>query len=102
MLHVIGIIGLLHAAWSATEHRHHLKLQSETFESLPNDILLEAFVFFAIAVLGVVQSKMAELEPINAVHNLNLKTGDNVFQAPSFYSFKHRGRVLFPTITRKN
>eukprot|EP00037_Helgoeca_nana_P032605 m.414653 g.414653 ORF g.414653 m.414653 type:complete len:106 (+) comp29386_c0_seq1:81-398(+) len=98
MLLTVGVIGLLHAAWSATEHRHHLKMRSETFDSLPADILMEALVFFLIAVVAVVRKKTAELEPINAVYNLNLKTADNVFQAPSFYTYAHRGRGLFATI----
>ena len=77
-------------------------MRGEVFDTLPNDILLEALVAFAVALVAVVQMKTGELQPINAVYNLNLKTGDNVFQAPSFYTYAHRGRSLFSTIHKSS
>eukprot|EP00041_Stephanoeca_diplocostata_P023717 m.588405 g.588405 ORF g.588405 m.588405 type:complete len:117 (+) comp22364_c0_seq5:269-619(+) len=91
----LGVLGLMHSAYSVTEYRHNIKLQSEEFSGLPTDILLECFVSFVMALYAVVAIKVSELLPIDAVFNLNQKTPDEVFVTPSFHTFRHRGRFLF-------
>ncbi|KAA0185095.1 hypothetical protein FBUS_00824 [Fasciolopsis buskii] len=51
---VIGLLGLLHAAYSATQHRSYLRLTEQESDSLPIDIVFQTIVSFGIACIGLI------------------------------------------------
>ena len=94
LLLVIGLLGLCHAAYSATQHRKYLRLTEQEFSSLPKDILLQTLACLlvcAISILGIV----GKFKQIKIASEWENKNWDNVANRVSFYSFNHRGKYLF-------
>ena len=53
LLLVIGLIGLCHAAYSATQHRKYLRLTEQEFSSLPRDIMIQTVVSLFICAFRI-------------------------------------------------
>lgn len=105
ILLTIGLIGLCHAAYSATQHRSYMRLtehdidpsssgSSSKITSLPIDILVQTLVCLLLSCLGII-SISAKFKPIKITSEWENKTWDNVANRTSFYSFNHRGKYLF-------
>ncbi|CAF0886838.1 unnamed protein product [Brachionus calyciflorus] len=97
----IGLIGLCHAAYSATQHKSYMRLtehdldsNSSPVSSLPLDILIQTIVCLFLSCFGVIQVA-AKFRPIKITSEWEHKTWDNVANRTSFYSFNHRGKYLF-------
>lgn len=98
----IGLIGLCHAAYSATQHRSYMRLtehdidstSSPAITSLPLDILIQTLVCLLFSCFGVI-SISAKFRPIKITSEWENKTWDNIANRTSFYSFNHRGKYLF-------
>jgi hypothetical protein len=90
----LGLLTILHAAYSAAQHRTYLRLSEQTFTSLPIDIVVQTLVGLALACYGLVQSS-GSFKDIIAAGELDKKTWETVSNRPSFYSFNHRGKSLF-------
>lgn len=104
----LGLIGLCHAAYSATQHKSYMRLtehdmdsSSSTFSSLPVDILVQTVVCLFLSCLGVIQVS-AKFKPIKITSEWENKTWDNVANRTSFYSFSHRGKFLFSDSESEN
>ncbi|XP_062521948.1 ER membrane protein complex subunit 5-like [Corticium candelabrum] len=93
---VIGVFLLLHAAFSATQHRSFLRLAARPFTTLPLDIVLQCLIAFVISCVGVVRSNI-KFQEIKVTTEYVTRTFDTVGNCSSFYTFRHRGRVLFGT-----
>jgi len=92
---ISGIFLLLHAAYSAAQHRSYLRLTEQEFTSLPTDIILQTIgslllsVFAATLIAG-------DFKEIRSNVELQKKTWKNLDNRPSFYTFNHRGHVFSP------
>ena len=100
----IGIIGLCHAAYSATQHRNYLRLtdadkgveeivagsSSSRITSLPLDIVVQTLVSLLLSCVGLIGIS-AKFRPIKITSEWENKTWDNVGNRSSFWSFQHRG-----------
>lgn len=102
ILLAIGLAGLCHAAYSATQHRNYLRLteNSNDFSSktsgnlLPLDILVQTLVCLLLCCYGVIRIA-AKFKPIQITSEWENKVWDNIGNRTSFYSFNHRGKLLF-------
>ncbi|XP_064639352.1 ER membrane protein complex subunit 5-like isoform X2 [Lineus longissimus] len=93
VLVAIGLIGLLHAAYSATQHRTYLRLTEQEFTDLPIDILFQCLVCLCVTCYGVVHVA-GDFKETRATADLDHKTWETFSNRQSFYSFNHRGKVL--------
>jgi len=90
---VVGLLLLIHSAYSAIQHRTFLKLSEQAYESLPNDIGAESILAVVLCSVGVVLWK-GKFKPIHKAAEMAKKTFDMVNSRPDFYIFNHRGRSL--------
>lgn len=94
LLLTLGLIGLCHAAYSATQHRNYLRLIESEFTRLPSDILIQTLLSLLSCCLGVIGIS-TKFKPIQITSEWENKTWDNIANRTSFYSFNHRGKFLF-------
>lgn len=99
----IGLIGLCHAAYSATQHRNYLRLtdadkaleqiatgSGTRITSLPLDIVVQTLVSLLLCCVGLIGIS-TKFRPIKITSEWENKTWDNVGNRTSFWSFQHRG-----------
>lgn len=93
VLVALGLLALLHAAYSAAQHRAYLRLTEQEFTTLPADVLIQTLVGLVITCCGIVQvvGKFREIRPIA---DLETRTWDSMSSHVAFYSFNHRGKML--------
>ena len=89
-----GLITLLHAAYSAAQHRSYLRLTEQEFTFLPADILIQCLAGLMITCYGIVRV-VGEFREIKTASDMESKTWETLSNRPSFYAFSHRGRQLF-------
>ena len=94
LLLVIGLLGLCHAAYSATQHRKYLRLTEQEFSSLPKDILIQTVVSLFICAFSILNI-VGKFKQIKIASEWETKSWDNIGNRVSFYSFNHRGKYLF-------
>lgn len=91
----IGLIGLSHAAFSATQHRKYLRLSERDFTSLPADILAQTLLSLLLCSIACVFGIAKTFKKIHITSEWESKSWDNIANRTSFYSFNHRGKYLF-------
>lgn len=84
-----GLAFLLHAAYSAAQHRSYIRLTEQEFDSLPSDIFLQALIAFLLTTIGIIQTT-GNFKEIEASADLREKTWDIFGNHSSFYTFNHR------------
>lgn len=90
----IGLIGLIHAAYSATQHRNYIRLTSATTTVwLPLDILLQTVLSLILTCVALVPL-VARFRPIRIASDWESRNWFNIGNRVSFYSFNHRGKHL--------
>lgn len=103
----LGVISLLHAAFSAAQHKSYRRIiREEVFtedanksgydffaSSLPTDIILQAIISMFV-VLCCLIARSGTFREIQTLDDLNRKPTDMFENQPSFYVFNHRGRIL--------
>ena len=90
----IGLAGLTHAAYSATQHRNYLRLTERDFSQLPLDILAQTILSLLLCCFGIIGIS-GKFKPIQITSEWENKRWDNIANRTSFYSFTHRGKYLF-------
>lgn len=90
----VGLLSLAHAAYSAAQHRAYLRLTEQEFGKLPADILLQSLAGLLITCYGIVKV-IGSFRLIRAAGDSDKKSWDSASNRQSFYTFQHRGRVLF-------
>lgn len=91
---IVGLISLLHAAYSAAQHRSYLRLVEQEFNGfLPFDIVIQGLASFIITIMGIVKV-CGDFKEIKALDDLKAKNIDSLANRPNFYIFNHRGRLL--------
>jgi len=93
-----GLIGLCHAAYSATQHRNYLRLIENEFTQLPVDILIQTLLCLFLCCYGIIILS-TKFKPIQITSEWENKTWDNIANRTSFYSFNHRGKYLFSDLS---
>lgn len=98
----VGLIGLCHAAYSATQHRSYMRLTETELNvssfakvsSLPLDIVVQTLVSLLLSCFGIIgiSTKFRQIKITSEWEN---KTWDNIANRTSFYSFNHRGKSLY-------
>ncbi|KAL4705879.1 hypothetical protein ACJJTC_002760 [Scirpophaga incertulas] len=91
---IVGLLSLLHSAFSAAQHRSYLRITSQEFTTLPLDIVVQA-VTSLFAVMWGVLNVAGQLREIPAAAELNTLTWETQCNLPSFYHFNHRGKSLY-------
>jgi len=69
----IGMFSLMHAGYSAAQHRSFMRLTEQEFTSLPLDIILQAIFSLVVAVLGVTTGIAGEFKEIRSNVELQKK-----------------------------
>lgn len=91
---IVGLLSLIHSAFSAAQHRSYLRLIEQEFSGLlPLDILLQTIMSLIITMIGIVKVS-GEFKEIRALDDLKYKNIETIYNRPSFYTFNHRGRLL--------
>ena len=97
LLLTIGLIGLIHAAYSATQHRNYIRLTSAESASgtawLPLDILIQTLLSLILTCIALVPL-VARFRPIRIASDWESRSWFNIGNRVSFYSFNHRGKHL--------
>ncbi|XP_061194905.1 ER membrane protein complex subunit 5-like [Saccostrea echinata] len=88
-----GLAAMLHAAYSAAQHRTYLRLTEQEFTTLPIDIIVQCFVGLLLTCYGVVHVA-GSFREICASAELESKTWDMLSNRQAFYSFCHRGMAI--------
>lgn len=88
-----GLLSLIHAAYSAAQHRSYLRLIEQGFHYLPVDIVVQAVLSLLVTVWGVTVIA-GDFKEIRATTELENKSFEVIGNRPSFYTFSHRGKVL--------
>ncbi|KAG8198407.1 hypothetical protein JTE90_021648 [Oedothorax gibbosus] len=96
---VFGLFSLIHAAYSAAQHRAYLRLIEQTFDYLPEDIIVQALVSLLLT-LWAVTVVAGEFKEIRATTELENKSFEVIGNRPSFYTFSHRGKVMSPVYSQ--
>ncbi|XP_034176808.2 ER membrane protein complex subunit 5 [Osmia lignaria lignaria] len=91
----IGLMSILHAAYSAAQHRTYLRITEQEFTTLPIDILIQGIVSLFMVMYGVMYIA-GDFKEIRAVVDLENKSWETLRNLPSFQMFSHRGRSLSP------
>ncbi|XP_008547255.1 ER membrane protein complex subunit 5 [Microplitis demolitor] len=91
----LGFISILHAAYSAAQHRSYLRITEQEFTTLPIDILIQGIISLFIVMYGVLHIA-GDFKEIRAVVELESKTWETTRNLPSFQIFNHRGKCLSP------
>ncbi|XP_076657338.1 ER membrane protein complex subunit 5 [Halictus rubicundus] len=91
---LIGLVSILHAAYSAAQHRSYLRITEQEFTTLPIDILIQGIVSLFMVMYGVMYIA-GDFKEIRAVVDLENKSWETLRNLPSFQLFNHRGRFLF-------
>uniref|UniRef100_UPI00358DF43C ER membrane protein complex subunit 5-like n=1 Tax=Myxine glutinosa TaxID=7769 RepID=UPI00358DF43C len=89
-----GLFALAHAAFSAAQYRAYTRLTEQETEDLPLDVVLQALFGLFVTLCGVVNIA-GDFKDLDATAELRFKTFENMSNRPSFYSFNHRGKVLY-------
>ena len=90
----LGLLALFHAAYSAAQHRSYLRITEREFTALPTDILIQVIAGLVTTCYGIVRV-VGKFREIKAAADLETKTWDNAGNRTSFYTFAHRGKVLY-------
>ncbi|XP_052868520.1 ER membrane protein complex subunit 5 [Anopheles cruzii] len=92
---VLGFLSLLHAAYSAAQHRSYLRITEQEFSQLPIDIIAQAIVSLLYIIYNILQV-VGDFKEIRAAVDLQAKSWETLSNIPSFYTFNHRGKALSP------
>ena len=100
LLLTIGLIGLCHAAYSATQHRNYIRLTEKDQQlddrlssSLPLDIFIQTLLSLILTCVALVPL-VARFRPIRIASDWETKNWFNIGNRVPFYSFNHRGKYL--------
>ncbi|CAN7995316.1 unnamed protein product [Ixodes hexagonus] len=93
MMVTLGVVGLVHAAISAAQHRSYLRLTEQDFTILPLDIIFQSVVCLLVTMYGVI-CVAGDFKEVRATVELENKSFETFGNRPSFYTFCHRGRAL--------
>jgi hypothetical protein len=87
----VGLLILLHSAYSAVQYRSLLRDFGRDFTGLPLDILLECFLAIMVCSWGVLNLS-GSFKPIKATIATTQRTFDMTNHRQDFAIFQHRGR----------
>ncbi|XP_076454024.1 ER membrane protein complex subunit 5-like [Babylonia areolata] len=91
---IMGLVALVHAAYSAAQHRTYLRLTEQEFTMLPHDILLQCVIGLLITCYGVV-NVAGNFREIRASSEQETKTWDMLSNRGGFNIYHHRGKAMF-------
>lgn len=95
VLCLIGIVSLIHSAYSAAQHRSFLRLTEKDFLALPLDIIVQTLVSLLV-ILYSASGIAGQFMQIQADAEMRHKSFDTVGNCPSFYTFEHRAKSSSP------
>jgi len=90
-----GLGVLIHAAYSAAEWRQISRYADMQDMFLPIDIVIQTTLALLLTMFGVLYVA-GEFKEIRATVELEGQSWETVRNRPSFYTFRHRGRVFSP------
>jgi len=93
LLVAVGLIVLVHAAYSAAQHRAYLRLTEKEFTTLPSDVLTQTLTGLVIACYGIIRV-VGRFKEIRPIADLEGRTWDSMSTHVAFYNLNHRGKRL--------
>jgi hypothetical protein len=90
----VGFLSLFHVAYSAAQHRSYLRLNELDFTHLPLDIVIQACISLFVIMYGVM-NMAGDFKEIKASAELENRSWETFRNIPAFYTFNHRGKLLF-------
>lgn len=106
-----ALLSLLHAAYSAAQHRSYLRcvveiiglsmplfdrrLVNQEFTSLPLDITVQTIVSLLVAIYAATNIA-GSFQPVRQNVQRCIQSWDTIGNCPSFYTFEHRAKSLSP------
>lgn len=93
----VGLIVLVHAAYSAAQHRAYLRLTEKEFTTLPSDVLIQTLTGLVIACYGIVRV-VGQFKEIRPIADLEGRTWDSMSTHVAFYNLNHRGKLLMADV----
>ncbi|XP_012285194.1 membrane magnesium transporter 1 [Orussus abietinus] len=96
-----GFVSMLHAAFSAAQHRSYLRITEQEFTTLPIDILIQGIISLFIVMYGIMYIA-GDFKEIRAVVDLENKSWETLRNLSSFQIFNHRGKSLGENIQGGN
>jgi len=93
---IASLITLLHAAYSAAQHRAFLRLTERDYTTLPTDILIQTLAGLAMSCFAIVRivGCFKEIRVVSEDDSGSTKLWDSFGSRSAFYNFYHRGSVL--------
>uniref|UniRef100_A0AC35TSJ8 PRELI/MSF1 domain-containing protein n=1 Tax=Rhabditophanes sp. KR3021 TaxID=114890 RepID=A0AC35TSJ8_9BILA len=96
---LFSTLSLIHCAFSVAQHRSFLRLASQEYTYLSGDIYIQLFVSLLLALFSAT-SFSGDFQKIRSDSEEDKESWDSLGNAPSFYSFEHRGKALAQSIAR--
>lgn len=75
--------------------RSYLRITQQEFYALPLDIIIQGIFSLFVAMYGIMYIA-GDFKEIRATTELENKSWETLRNLPSFYSFNHRGKAMFP------
>ncbi|XP_051166885.1 ER membrane protein complex subunit 5 [Leptopilina boulardi] len=91
----VGFLSVIHAAYSAAQHRSYLRITEQEFTTLPIDIIIQGILSLFVVMYGVMFIA-GDFKEIRAVVDLENKSWETLRNLPSFQVFNHRGKAMSP------
>ncbi|XP_014214067.1 membrane magnesium transporter 1 [Copidosoma floridanum] len=89
----LGFVSILHATYSAVQHRSYVRITEQEFTTLPIDIIIQTILSLFAVMYGVLHIA-GDFKEIRAVVDLENKSWETLRNLPSFQIFNHRGKAL--------
>ncbi|KAH9380258.1 hypothetical protein HPB48_018198 [Haemaphysalis longicornis] len=78
----LGVVGLIHAAISAAQHRSYLRLTEQDFTVLPLDIIFQSVVCLLVTMYGII-CVAGDFKEVRATVELESKSFETFGNRPS-------------------
>lgn len=75
--------------------RSYLRITQQEFYTLPLDIITQGILSLFVAMYGILYIA-GDFKEIRATTELENKSWETLRNLPTFYSFNHRGKAMFP------
>ncbi|VDN52146.1 unnamed protein product [Dracunculus medinensis] len=100
VLCIVGLVSLLHCAYSAAQIcelqlRFYLRITEQPFTHLPADLIVQTLISLIIIIYGA-SYITGDFQPIRSDIQNRTKSWDTMGSCPSFYIFHHRAKAVSP------
>ncbi|CAK8698491.1 ER membrane protein complex subunit 5-like [Clavelina lepadiformis] len=91
---IVGLACIVHAGFSAAQHRSFVRLTEQEFSSLPLDIVVQSILGLFLASYGILMVS-GDFKNIQVNADMKEKSFETVGNRFAFCTFEHRGKALY-------